>query len=101
MSEVYKEMERAGCTPDRKAREMLHDASVILEQRGCEYFICSWHVGLEEWMQWLSDDVCKMLWQVSIEIGTLAILNGPGVNVPSVLQMHGEEIIWKETEGGY
>jgi len=30
---------------------------------------------------------------VSIEIGTLAILNGPCVNVPSVLQMHGEEII--------
>ena len=35
-------------------------------------------------MQWLSDDVCKMLGQVSIEIGTLAILNDPGVNVPSV-----------------
>ena len=35
-------------------------------------------------MHWLSDDVCKMLGQVSIEIGTLAILNGPGVNVPSV-----------------
>jgi len=32
-------MERAGCTPDRKAREMLHDANVVLEQRGCKYFI--------------------------------------------------------------
>ena len=37
-------MERAGCTPDRKAREMLHDANVVLEQRGCKYFI--------------SDDLC-------------------------------------------
>jgi len=37
VSEVYREMERAGCTPDRKAREMLHDATVVLEQRGCIY----------------------------------------------------------------
>jgi pentatricopeptide repeat protein len=34
VSEVYKEMEGAGCTPDRKAREMLNDASIVLEQRG-------------------------------------------------------------------
>lgn len=34
-------MERAGCTPDRKAREMLHDASVTLEQMGCKCFICT------------------------------------------------------------
>jgi hypothetical protein len=34
-------MERAGCTPDRKAREMLHDASVTMEQMGCKCCICS------------------------------------------------------------
>lgn len=36
--ELYKEMESAGCTPDRKAREILQDASLILHQkRGCEF----------------------------------------------------------------
>uniref|UniRef100_K3YX23 Uncharacterized protein n=1 Tax=Setaria italica TaxID=4555 RepID=K3YX23_SETIT len=71
VSEVYKEMERAGCTPDRKAREMLHDTSVTLEQKGCQYSILQLTCCTLRMMQWLSDNVCKMLWQVPIEIGTL------------------------------
>jgi hypothetical protein len=32
-------MESVGCTPDRKAREILHNVSLILRQRlGCEFF---------------------------------------------------------------
>lgn len=34
--EVYKEMEHAGCTPDRKARQMLQVALMVLQQRNCE-----------------------------------------------------------------
>ncbi|CAL5408064.1 unnamed protein product [Camellia sinensis] len=30
---IYKEMESAGCTPDRRAREMLQNAIMVLEQR--------------------------------------------------------------------
>ncbi|KAE9464647.1 hypothetical protein C3L33_03446, partial [Rhododendron williamsianum] len=30
---IFKEMESAGCTPDRKAREMLQNALMVLEQR--------------------------------------------------------------------
>lgn len=32
--EIYKEMESSGCTPDRKARQMLQVALMVLEQRG-------------------------------------------------------------------
>lgn len=31
--EIYMDMECAGCTPDRKARQMLQVASLVLEQR--------------------------------------------------------------------
>ncbi|RVW41769.1 putative pentatricopeptide repeat-containing protein [Vitis vinifera] len=31
--EIYEEMESAGCTPDRKAREMLQTALLVLQQR--------------------------------------------------------------------
>lgn len=34
---IYKEMEYAGCTPDRKAREMLEVALMVLEQRPYKY----------------------------------------------------------------
>lgn len=34
---MYKEMEYAGCTPDRKAREMLQVALMVLEQRHHKY----------------------------------------------------------------
>jgi len=34
---IYKEMESAGCTGDRKAREILQNASIIYEQHGGEY----------------------------------------------------------------
>lgn len=30
---IYREMESAGCTPDRKAREMLQAAEMVLQQR--------------------------------------------------------------------
>ena len=35
--EIYKEMEYAGCTPDRNAREMLEVAVMALEQRHYKY----------------------------------------------------------------
>lgn len=34
---IYKEMESVGCTPDRKAREMLQTASMFFEQRSNEF----------------------------------------------------------------
>ena len=38
MPEIFREMELAGCTPDRRAREILTDASVILQQKGWSVF---------------------------------------------------------------
>lgn len=37
--EIYKEMESAGFTPDRKAREMMQNVLLVLQQRHCEYCV--------------------------------------------------------------
>lgn len=47
--EIYKEMESVGCTPDRKAREMLQIARMALEQRHCKY-----KISLHQAYLWLS-----------------------------------------------
>lgn len=37
--QIYKEMEASGCTPDRKARQLLQTALTVLEQKQCKFEI--------------------------------------------------------------